>query len=283
MRNSSSTLAHSKYLKDLAFKVAEENDVELFEGIYTWTTGPSYETPLEAGSLMKFGAGCFGMSTVPEILSAGQIGLECVVLTMITNLAAGLQKELTHTEVYGEAMKAGPKLAKLVSNIIKQIDSDRKVNVKCQDEIFLGESFPSYIMKNPKPVEPIKDFIGDAVEILIDTNMDHRNVSEVYWFMSYGAYKDIINSTILTDIRELPFNEIPNMPTKSSAACNSKLVFGTTKDGNRILLVLNSFLEGLIPSESHFLIHTLKSFGVSNINFIIEAASTGRRENLKNG
>jgi len=75
-RNPRSTLAHSKYLKDLALKVAKENEVELFEGVYTWTTGPSYETPLEAASLMKFGGGCFGMSTVPEIISAGQIGLE---------------------------------------------------------------------------------------------------------------------------------------------------------------------------------------------------------------
>ncbi len=202
---------------------------------------------------------------------------------MITNLAAGLQKALTHTEVYGEAMKAGPKLANLVSNIIKQIDSDRVVNVKCQDDIFFGESLPSFIMKNPDPVHPIEDFIGEAVDILIDTNMDYKNVEEVYWFMSYGAYKNIIEDAGLTDIRELPFNEIPNMPTKSSAALKSKLVFATTKDGNRILLVLNSYYEGLIPSESHFLVNILKVFGVFTIKFIIEGATTGKRENLKDG
>ena len=36
------------------------------------------------------------MSTVPEVLSCAQVGMGCVVLSMITNLAAGLQAELTH-------------------------------------------------------------------------------------------------------------------------------------------------------------------------------------------
>jgi len=30
------------------------------------------------------------MSTVPEIIASAQLSLDCVVLTMITNLAAGL-------------------------------------------------------------------------------------------------------------------------------------------------------------------------------------------------
>lgn len=76
IRNLHSSDSHSVYLKELAKKIAKENDVELFEGNYCWTTGPSYETPLEATVLRKFGGGCFGMSTVPEIISAGQIGLE---------------------------------------------------------------------------------------------------------------------------------------------------------------------------------------------------------------
>ena len=75
-RNPKASLSHSKYLLDISKKVAKDNDVELFEGVYSWTTGPAYETPLEATSVRRFGGGCFGMSTVPEILAAGQIGME---------------------------------------------------------------------------------------------------------------------------------------------------------------------------------------------------------------
>lgn len=91
------------------------------------------------------------MSTVPEILAAGQIGLDCIVLSMITNLAAGLQEKLSHTEVHDEAMKAGPKLGELVKKIIIAIDPNRETSVRLKDQVSKELSLPSYLMKNPKP------------------------------------------------------------------------------------------------------------------------------------
>ena len=225
VRNLHSSDSHSVYLRDLAKKIAKDNDVELFEGNYCWTTGPSYETPLEATVLRKFGGGCFGMSTVPEIIAAGQIGLECVVLTMITNLAAGLQKALSHVEVHDEAMKAGPKLAALVSEIVKSIDSERETNLKLHDELSSLNQLSSYLMKNPKPTLWTKESIKEALDMLNVMNLGHSKAKEVYWFMSTGAHQDIIKNADLTEIRELPFEELHNMPTKTSAAKTSKLVF----------------------------------------------------------
>lgn len=89
-RHFESSNAHSEYLKDVAISTAEEMGQKLFEGVYCWTSGPNFETPMEVSVMRKIGGGCFGMSTVPEILAAGQIGMDCVVLTMVTNLAAGL-------------------------------------------------------------------------------------------------------------------------------------------------------------------------------------------------
>lgn len=282
-RNPKSTLAHSKYLLELAHNAAKENDTELFEGIYAWTPGPAYETPLEATVLRKFGGGCFGMSTVPEILAAGQIGMECVVLTMITNLAAGLQKVLSHLEVHNEAMKAGPKLGKLVTSIITNIDPKRETHVKLKDQISEEPYLHSYIMKNPKPQYPVENWIADAVDMMHATNCGHNRVDEAYWFMSTGAHKDILNKADLKDIRELPFDEIPNLPTKTSSARHSKVIFATNSSGKRILIVVNSFLEGLVPSEAFFLVHVLKALEIKMIKFVIEAATTKRRDNLKDG
>lgn len=90
VRHPHSSAAHSKYLVDLAHESAAEIGQSLFEGVYCWTSGPCYETPLEISFFRKLEGGAFGMSTVPEILACGQVGLECIVLTMITNLAAGL-------------------------------------------------------------------------------------------------------------------------------------------------------------------------------------------------
>mmetsp|Transcript_11122 Transcript_11122/g.12507 ORF Transcript_11122/g.12507 Transcript_11122/m.12507 type:complete len:454 (-) Transcript_11122:339-1700(-) len=282
-RNLKSSVSHSKYLRELAKTVASENEIELFEGNYCWTTGPSYETPLEATMLRKFGGGCFGMSTVPEILSAGQIGLECVVLTMITNLAAGLQKALSHVEVHDEAVKAGPRLASLVSNIIHKIDMKRETSLALKDTISSESCLESYLMKNPKPQHDVKEWTAGALEMLDITNLGYSKAVEAYWFMSNGAHADILKHANLKDIRELPFNELPNFPLKSSAAVHSKIVFATTSQGKRVLLVLGSFIEGLLPSESFFLVHLLKGHGISMVKFIIEAATTNKKENLKEG
>lgn len=162
-RNPHSTDAHSKYLADLALETAGEMDLNLFEGNYCWTTGPCYETPLETTYLRKMGGGAFGMSTVPEIASSGQVGMECVVLTMITNLAAGLQKKLTHTEVFEEAKKAGPVLASLVTELIKKIDLDRPNNVRILDTVESTGKIESYNMKAPEVSYPIADWIAPAV------------------------------------------------------------------------------------------------------------------------
>ena len=42
--------------------------VDLKEGIYLATTGPSYETPAEAQAFGILGADAVGMSTVPEAI-----------------------------------------------------------------------------------------------------------------------------------------------------------------------------------------------------------------------
>jgi len=90
VRHPHSTDGHSEYLRNLAIETAKEHDTELFESIYCWTPGPAYETPLETTLMRSVGGGAFGMSTVPEIIGSAQLKMDCVVLTMITNLAAGL-------------------------------------------------------------------------------------------------------------------------------------------------------------------------------------------------
>lgn len=82
-------------------KVAARNaGIDLREGIYCWTQGPAYETPEEINLFRSWGADAVGMSTVPEIIAAGELGLPTITISTLTNFAAGItDAPLTHAEV----------------------------------------------------------------------------------------------------------------------------------------------------------------------------------------
>lgn len=92
--------AYTPHLQTLARRVAKGLDIDLKEGTYLFTTGPSYETPAEVRMMQVLGADVAGMSTVPETLTAAHAGMEVVAITFVANMGAGLTKEkLTHDDV----------------------------------------------------------------------------------------------------------------------------------------------------------------------------------------
>ena len=59
---------------------------DLKEGIYTFVTGPSFETRAEARFLRDgLGGDCVGMSTIPEVVTAVHCGIKVLALSLITN------------------------------------------------------------------------------------------------------------------------------------------------------------------------------------------------------
>lgn len=54
-------------------------------GIYTYVSGPSYESRAECKFLRQIGADCVGMSTVAEVIAARQAGLRVLAISLITN------------------------------------------------------------------------------------------------------------------------------------------------------------------------------------------------------
>ena len=91
---------HDQALIQLAIASAEKLGFELATGNYCWTLGPSYETPAEISDMQRMGGDAVGMSTVPEIISAAELGMKILTISCLTNYAAGISNHpLTHEAV----------------------------------------------------------------------------------------------------------------------------------------------------------------------------------------
>ncbi len=104
----------------LAYKIAQENNIALKDGIYAYMPGPNYETPAEIRALKILGATVVGMSTVPEILSAAHCGLPVLCLSFITNMASGISSnKLNEQEVVINAKKGSENIEIIIKEVIK--------------------------------------------------------------------------------------------------------------------------------------------------------------------
>jgi purine-nucleoside phosphorylase len=112
----------SAYDDDLALKMrnaAIRSGVPLFEGVYMWFSGPSFETPAEIRMARTLGADAVGMSTVPEVVLARYFGLKVAAASVITNFAAGMTgAELSHEETKDMAPVGGARLASILHEMI---------------------------------------------------------------------------------------------------------------------------------------------------------------------
>ncbi len=113
------------YNNDLISKIkqaGENQNIFLQQGVYAGMTGPAYETPAEVRMLKTLGADAVGMSTVPEVLAANQIGIRCCGISLITNLAAGISPEkLDHKEVIETSKNRQKAFSELLLELITLI------------------------------------------------------------------------------------------------------------------------------------------------------------------
>lgn len=101
---------------------AKDLDINIKEGIYTFFTGPTYETPAEVIMARIMGADAVGMSTVPEVIVASHSNLKVVGISCITNMAAGiLDQPLNHEEVIETTQRVKQEFLSLVKSIVKKI------------------------------------------------------------------------------------------------------------------------------------------------------------------
>ncbi|MEV7621331.1 purine-nucleoside phosphorylase [Microbacterium sp. NPDC089321] len=103
-------------------EIARTVDPTLDEGVYTQFRGPHYETPAEVQMAKAIGGHIVGMSTALEAIAARQAGMEILGFSLITNLAAGIQKTpLSHDEVIEAGREAEPVISALLARVIEAL------------------------------------------------------------------------------------------------------------------------------------------------------------------
>jgi purine-nucleoside phosphorylase len=111
--------AYDPTLRQHARDVARAMGQALYEGVYAWQLGPQFETPAEIRMLRGLGADAVGMSTVPETILARHAGLKVIALSMITNLAAGMDTlPLSHAQTLAAAQAAGDRASRFLEALM---------------------------------------------------------------------------------------------------------------------------------------------------------------------
>jgi purine-nucleoside phosphorylase len=116
------TEAYDPGLRRMVRNAARKLRVPCFEGVYASLLGPTYETPAEIRALKRLGADAVGMSTVPEVMAARQLGRRVLAIATIANRAAGLAgKPLSHEEVLAAGRAASRHLADLLDAVLPRL------------------------------------------------------------------------------------------------------------------------------------------------------------------
>lgn len=100
--------------------IATQNNIEgVHSGTYVSVTGPQLETKAEYRLLRNLGADAVGMSTVPEVIVARQMGLPVFGISVITDMCIPETLKVAEIEnILTNAYKAEPNMTLIIKQLI---------------------------------------------------------------------------------------------------------------------------------------------------------------------
>lgn len=110
-------------LIEKALQIAKTHRIDsVKKGVYVSVTGPQLETKSEYRLLRNLGADAVGMSTVPEVIVAVQMGLHVFGLSVITDMCIPeTLKKAEISNILAAAALAEPQMTFLIKELIREI------------------------------------------------------------------------------------------------------------------------------------------------------------------
>lgn len=113
---------YSQELIKLVEQISLDLNIRVSKGVYSAMSGPSLETRAEYRMLRTMGADVIGMSTIPECITARQMGLRVLGMSIVTDECyPDALKPTSAEEIIHAANIATPKLSSLFTELIKRI------------------------------------------------------------------------------------------------------------------------------------------------------------------
>ena len=113
------TDTYDKDLRKKTLQIAKKLKIKAGEGVYIAVTGPNFETPAEIRMFKILKADVAGMSTVPEVLCARQLGLKICGLTWVVNMGCGIAKKpISHEDTIKETKKIEGSFKRVLERLI---------------------------------------------------------------------------------------------------------------------------------------------------------------------
>lgn len=103
------------------------------EAVLVCTEGPRYETPAEIAMFRHLGFDVVGMTGVPEVVLARELGICYASVCCVSNMAAGMQERLTVSEVTKVLETISSELEQALILCIENLPMER--NCRCREAL----------------------------------------------------------------------------------------------------------------------------------------------------
>ncbi|MEM1986429.1 MAG: S-methyl-5'-thioinosine phosphorylase [Nitrososphaeria archaeon] len=121
------TFPYSEKVRSALLEASKRLQIKVYpRGTYVCTEGPRYETAAEIRAYKILGADIVGMTGVPEAFLAREAGVEYASISVVTNYAAGIAKQISHGLVMDIMYKAQESVRKLIFEAINVLEEGLK-------------------------------------------------------------------------------------------------------------------------------------------------------------
>ena len=116
----SMTNAYDRDMFNRMAKIADENDINVRQGVHIQFLGPSYETNAEIEFAKSIGADSVSMSTVFDCIICNYLGMKVAGIASIVNTFTDSNENLEHSKVLSDAQKTCQRIKVILTELLKE-------------------------------------------------------------------------------------------------------------------------------------------------------------------